>query len=658
MMPLRVALVYPPFGPSGIPSLGLAILAAGVKARGHDCRTFHWNLDLIAAMPGSSVRERALAYHELSGRLWFPFNEWIFARELYDRPLPHDPSTLQALWRANAELDDKRLDAPDILRLRLDARERVAAMARRLSDFDVVGIASTFYQNVAALALAKALKRANPRQRVVLGGANCDGDMGAALLETFGFLDAVFVGEADRSFPEYVERLARDEPTADVPGAVTPDATSGGGRGSSEAPVDDLDTLPYPDFDDYLEQRRLLGLDGVFERVLPLESSRGCWWGAKSHCTFCGLNALGMAYRQKSWQRFADEVRYTVDRYGARFLFMTDNIMSTRYYGEFVAWASEAGLDVDYFYEIKANLTRRHVAGLAAAGITGVQPGIESFSSEILALMRKGTTGIQNVALLKYAREYGVLLAYNLLVGFPREPSAAYERMAEDVPKLTHLQPPSGVPRVEFHRFSPYHTDPESHGLALRPSRKYHAIYPFHEDLLRRIAYLFEEEDEADIEYIAPLLQAVERWREEHSPAHCTLTWWPEQGDIGIEDQRPGFRRSRYRLQRYAVDVFKQLDAPVSLRGLLQEARAHASDTAGELVSFVFSLTAAASDAERISFSASDFVKEPTKCLEPLVVRGLLYVEPSDDPLAVRYLALPVRNNWRPCKPTWLELGM
>src|SRR5919112_1227328 len=107
---LDVALVYPPFGPSGLPSLGLALLSAGVKSRGHRCRAFHWNLDVLVQLPGDDRREQSEAYHELSGRLWFPFNEWIFAAEL-NGGTPDDGATVESLLTADAALPGKRLNA-------------------------------------------------------------------------------------------------------------------------------------------------------------------------------------------------------------------------------------------------------------------------------------------------------------------------------------------------------------------------------------------------------------------------------------------------------------------------------------------------------------------------------------------------------------------
>jgi radical SAM superfamily enzyme YgiQ (UPF0313 family) len=39
-----------------------------------------------------------------------------------------------------------------------------------------------------------------------------------------------------------------------------------------------------------------------------METARGCWWGAKHHCTFCGLNQNDMAFRAKSPQCAMDEL--------------------------------------------------------------------------------------------------------------------------------------------------------------------------------------------------------------------------------------------------------------------------------------------------------------------------------------------------------------
>lgn len=661
-MTVRVGLVYPPFGPSGLPSLGLALLSASLRERGHECRTHYWNLELAAQLPGANAHESLMAYLELSGRTWFPFNEWTFTPALYGTAV-RGSETEDAIRRAELFGPPKLLRAADLIALAHESPRRVAEMADRLGPCDVVGIGTTFFQNVAGLALAKEIKRRWPEKIVVLGGANCDGEMGAGLMELFDFLDAVFVGEADASFPEYIDRIAAGAPVVDLAGTVIR-ARGELHAGPPASPTADLDALPLPDFDDYVAERERFGLTDVFPTVLPLESSRGCWWGAKSHCAFCGLNALGMAFRHKRWERFRDEVEDVVARYRPRFLFMTDNIVSMRYFDEFMDWAQQADVGVDFFYETKANLSRHHVERLARAGITAVQPGIESFDSDVLKLMRKGTSGIQNVALLKYAREYGVMPAYNVLLGTPGESEESYRRMTAELPKLAHLPPPTGAPIVEYHRFSPYHSNPEEFGLRLRPSAKYASIYPFEERAVARIAYLFERVDEGqrDLSYTEPLLREISRWRADYRDDRCLLTWRAELADIVIVDHRPAFGPRRLRLAGYAADVFRQLDAPTSLRRLVTEALAARDDPVRTLLADVFTLT---DEPERdddapeevlVAFTAEQFAAGPRGCLRPLVEAGVLYVEPArhDD----RYLALPVREVFTRQESLWQALNV
>ena len=65
--------------------------------------------------------------------------------------------------------------------------------------------------------------------------------------------------------------------------------------------------------------------------------------------------------------------------------------------------------------------------------------------------------------------------------------------MAEWLPLIFHLQPPTGVIRVRYDRFSPYHMRPNDFDLMLEPSRTYPYVYPLSKDVLMRLAYSFED---------------------------------------------------------------------------------------------------------------------------------------------------------------------
>ncbi|MGF6313267.1 MULTISPECIES: radical SAM protein [unclassified Bradyrhizobium] len=79
------------------------------------------------------------------------------------------------------------------------------------------------------------------------------------------------------------------------------------------------------------------------------------------------------------------------------------------------------------FFEVKANLKRQEVERLAAAGVRWIQLDIESLDTRILKLMRKATTSVHHILLLKWCRQQGVQVSWSLLWGFPGEHDALYE---------------------------------------------------------------------------------------------------------------------------------------------------------------------------------------------------------------------------------------
>ena len=71
--------------------------------------------------------------------------------------------------------------------------------------------------------------------------------------------------------------------------------------------------------------------------------------------------------------------------------------------------------------------------------------------------------------------------------------TAAAISVATWLPAIFHLEPPQGVPPVRYDRFSPYHDRPQDYGLSLVPNRAYRLVYPVAEEMLRGLAYCFED---------------------------------------------------------------------------------------------------------------------------------------------------------------------
>ena len=103
-----------------------------------------------------------------------------------------------------------------------------------------------------------------------------------------------------------------------------------------------------------------------------------------------------------------------------------------------------------------------------------IQPGIESLSDHVLKLMRKGTTALRNIQLLKWAREFNIIAEWNILYGFPGETPDDYRDILELLPAIRFLRPPCAAGPIRLDRFSPYHKSPADFGLLnVRPLKTY-----------------------------------------------------------------------------------------------------------------------------------------------------------------------------------------
>jgi ribosomal peptide maturation radical SAM protein 1 len=527
----RVLLLSMPASSLHYPSIGLSLLKPALEAEGADVRIRYEFLrfaDMIGAENQALLDEQGL-YHALLG-------EWIFAAEAHGtEPLDLDyvSDVLQARFGrfCSLALLHAAMRAREIAGAFLDAC--LAAVERDAPA--IVGFTSSFQQNCASLALARRIKSSFPETVIVFGGANCRGTLGLALLETYAFIDAVCIDEGDRAFPAYVRRLASGSPPAPIPGiAERPHARAATDADAAEM-IHDLDALPYPDFSDFFAQHAASAAATAISRPTALfETSRGCWWGQKHHCTFCGINGNSMPYRSKSQPRAYREVAHLASRFGAD-LVNVDAILDYRYFEEFLPRLGRDGPRITAYYELKANITSAQLTVLSRAGIKKIQPGIESLDTEVLKLMRKGCTTLQNVQLLKLAAENGLFVEWNLLHGFPGETAASYRRIAAIIPKLLHLQPPGVCGPVRADRFSPYWARPESFGIAITPNPAYRHIYPFAPETVARLAYHFDivvPRSAALDEAVAAVVAGIAAWRTAQPRSSLALS---DHGGDGLE---------------------------------------------------------------------------------------------------------------------------
>jgi ribosomal peptide maturation radical SAM protein 1 len=201
-----------------------------------------------------------------------------------------------------------------------------------------------------------------------------------------------------------------------------------------------------------------------------------------------------MTYRAKSPQRVLAELKALSQKYRITAFSAVDNILDLKYVEQLFGELERAKVDYRFFYEVKANLTRAQLQALYRGGVRSVQPGIESMSTHVLELMRKGCTMLQNVRFLKWCRYYNISTSWNLIHGFPGESDEDYRQELDVLKRISHLEPPGGSGRIWLERFSPYYTDGQKFPVRnRRPEPSYRYVYPETVDI-DRVAYFFDYE--------------------------------------------------------------------------------------------------------------------------------------------------------------------
>lgn len=581
---MDVAFAVVPFADIARPAIGVSLLKAGLERRGLSAKIHYFNIE-FAEIIGEDLYT-CISDHTPSDSM---AGEWFFADLVFPGQLPPEHEYVRNVLNP--------LLAPDMLRRFLESRRHRSELIKQCantlmaSGARIIAFTTTFHQTCGCLAIAKFIKEMPNPPLICFGGANCEGEMGFQILRSFPWVDYVCTREGDTVFPAFVEGYLRHGETAGQPGFLK----RGDSCGISYPPmIDDMDTLPIPDYDDYVDTLRESALAGKIKCEIQIETARGCWWGARHHCLFCGLNGDTLLYRSKSPDRVFEELKYLYRRYGYNRIDSVDNILDHRYLTTVFPRLVEEGIQLEMFYEVKANLKLSQLAAMKYGGITMIQPGIESFSSQVLKIMNKGVTGAQNIQLLKWSEEVGVMPAWNILAGFPGESPAEYTWMAGLLPLLTHLEPPSGCAQIRLDRFSPLFDNAAAHGLRrVRPTMAYYYIFPLGRRELSRLAYFFDfdyEDGRKPETYIRSLQNEITFWRnarfEDEGKNRPKLDASMEkEGKVAVADTRACAVAAAHRLAGLDAKILLSCDTAQSLAALEQQhAPAHTPQHIDEAV--------------------------------------------------------------------------
>lgn len=269
------------------------------------------------------------------------------------------------------------------------------------------------------LALAKTLHDVlGQNVKIVLGGPWCT--LMAPIIEKrpelFDLIDAIIVGEGENPFLYYCKAVSNGDDITNVPSLLYK-------RNNSvqviepDTPID-MAKIPPPAFD-------LLNLneytdDNRHELHLPLQASRGCYYGK---CRFCNYISLNKSYHRKPVHIMVKEMSFLSKHYNSNSFVFTDDLMAPSYLRRLSQQIIHEGLLVKWtaLTRTEPEINRDLLKLLHSAGCWKIFFGIESGSQRTLDAICKGVTLDIIRRVVEDTHKMGIIPAANFIVGIPGE---------------------------------------------------------------------------------------------------------------------------------------------------------------------------------------------------------------------------------------------
>ena len=585
---MDICLVNMPYTPIERPSVALGLLQAELIRGGFSAETVY--ADLLF------TQEIGLRRHMLitGTRPQDALGDWTFSHLVFpDFQSSHDGFIRRLIDRnrmfRGCDADELR---DILLAVRANAGRFVSGLAERLLDRKpiIIGCGSTYMQHMSSLALLKRVRELSADAVTIMGGANCETVMGRSTHMLFPWVDYVVSGEADALitplFRAIREHGRQVKPEMLPKGVFAPMHRA---AGYPNGPADDalraapapLDDLPVPDYGDYF---RTLDESPFRDKImvsLPIETSRGCWWGEKGGCVYCSLNGCGRHFRSKPAAKVIRELDTLHQRHGVNRFLAADNSLEMDYFRTLFPELALKRPPYHIYYQIMSNLNRGQVKMMRDAGVTWIWCGVESLHDKILTHMNKGCKSWQKLQFLKWCREYGVYVGWYIMCDFPGENDEWYLEMAQTLPLLTHLQPPWAFARVRLDRYSLYYDRQRDYGLRLQPAELYSCIYPVSRGALEDLVCFFEDEERSIDPRFEALLTRPGIRAASKAAAQWKIAFWAENAPcltmavtdsaIHIRDTRPVAIAPSFLLQGVEREVYLACDAALGLRRLVSQ---------------------------------------------------------------------------------------
>ncbi len=524
--------------------------------------------------------------------------EWSFSGSAFNEYDPDHSKFIQhsaELFFNNYNYKKKHYPngVPDIVtkitELRLVAQLFIDALAKVIISKQpkLVGCSSSFEQHIPSLAILKRVKELNPEIVTVIGGANTEDIMGVTTVAEFDWIDIAFSGEADGVFydlctvllngnhPNLINNLPYGAINKKMAAEILRQPKST--RKIPRATITNINNAPIPNFDGYFETIKKSSFNYRVKSGMILATSRGCWWGEKHACTFCGLNGCETKYHSKDTEVILKEFAEVTKKYETYQFALSDNTINKKYFNSLFPALAKLQKKYNIFFETNAGLSKDQFQIIYNMGVRWLQVGIEGLHDDLLKLMSKGVDTLTNVNFLKNTSEFGIFVIWHLLVSFPKENDNWHLETAEWLPQIYHLQPLKGIYPIRYDRFCSYQQNPNKYNMEITPFDAYSNIYPISKEAINGIAYYFKENNNTKpyndgyvmSKGVAALNKCEDDWRAMYYSKNRPILKMTDNGDnIVIIDTRKCRVENKIILKGIHADVYRLCSSPVHISNL------------------------------------------------------------------------------------------
>ncbi len=328
----------------------------------------------------------------------------------------------------------------------------------------VIGISVVYpSQLISGMTVARLARETCPEAHITVGGRvfthlkdALSGDH-----PFFRWVDSFVLLDGETALVELLQRLDSDcEDLSGVPNLLYRDP-SGEVRKPARLAMECLGDLPSPDFSKIDLDRYLTPAP-----VLPIETSRGCFW---NRCAFCNFSSLYQRHGVRPPERVVEDIIALRENTGCRHFILVDEAVPP----QTLRLVSQGLIDarIDVAWAASGRLSGRAMneglfATMRAAGCRLLYFGLESGCDRVLRLQNKGNTVESSSRILCACHDSGISTVAFFMVGFPSETVEEVEETLEFLAKhrrcLDWITRPS---RYFLARNSPIDRDPGRYGV-------------------------------------------------------------------------------------------------------------------------------------------------------------------------------------------------